>query len=690
MAGPANMEPAANGDEQVPVKEGLAYILVPKHAANSMDPKKAKDDPTQVQAVFYNPIQQFNRDLSVLAIKAFGEDLVASRRKLAEDSRKRKARGKAAKSRNKQQSRPDVGNGHVASDQDQTSKRKLDEASGASEEASAAKRPKPSDHKGQPSEHDGAESGKIPQPEGRQSLPSSWVPRFTILDALSATGLRALRYAKEIPFVSSITANDLLAKATRQITINAKHNAVDDKIRVVTGNALSHMYSFAGDTQAVSEHAGKYDVIDLDPYGTAAPFLDASLHALNDGGLLCVTCTDAGVWASNGYPEKAFALYGGTPLKGFHSHEAGLRLILHSIATSAARQGMAIEPLLSLSIDYYARTFVRVRRAPAEVKFLAGKTMLVYNCDAGCGAWTTQFIARNDPQTSRNGQRHYKHTFAQAPSATAFCEHCGFKTHLAGPMYGGPLHNPAFVRTILAMLPDADKETYQTKDRIEGMLTTALEEIVLLEPETDTASPATAPPDQPATPLAAAETSSANQPPQPSRIPQTDPATIERHPFFFTPSTLAKVLHCQAPSEAAVKGALLHAGYRVSRSHTKPGTIKTTAPWSFIWRLMREWIRQKAPIKDGAVKEGTAGWKILRLGEAESEKRDRERRAIERQDCEAKDVVFDEALGKKSNQRGKLVRYQVNPRENWGPMGRAKGGRPDDKNGKKEDSTNGV
>ena len=92
---------------------------------------------------------------------------------------------------------------------------------------------------------------------------------------------------------------------------------------------------------SISPAAGKYvhrfDVIDLDPYGTAAPFLDSAVQALQDGGLLCVTCTDAGVFASNGYPEKTYALYGGLPLKGAFSHEGGLRLILHAVATSAAQ-----------------------------------------------------------------------------------------------------------------------------------------------------------------------------------------------------------------------------------------------------------------------------------------------------------------------------------------------------------------
>jgi N2,N2-dimethylguanosine tRNA methyltransferase len=41
----------------------------------------------------------------------------------------------------------------------------------------------------------------------------------------------------------------------------------------------------------------QFDVIDLDPYGSAAPFMDAAVQSVKDGGLLCVTCTDMAVSA---------------------------------------------------------------------------------------------------------------------------------------------------------------------------------------------------------------------------------------------------------------------------------------------------------------------------------------------------------------------------------------------------------
>jgi tRNA (guanine26-N2/guanine27-N2)-dimethyltransferase len=35
----------------------------------------------------------------------------------------------------------------------------------------------------------------------------------------------------------------------------------------------------------------RFDVIDIDPFGSASKFLDSSVQAIADGGLLCVTCT---------------------------------------------------------------------------------------------------------------------------------------------------------------------------------------------------------------------------------------------------------------------------------------------------------------------------------------------------------------------------------------------------------------
>jgi tRNA (guanine26-N2/guanine27-N2)-dimethyltransferase len=656
------------GKEYTTIKEGLAHILVPHGVPTSTDPKLSKEE-TQKQQVFYNPIQQFNRDLSVLAIKTFGQDSISQKLKKHEQFRKKSERKKQRSQETRVVEEPanDANgtsgtSGTSGAEDAPTKKRKLAEGE-AEEGAVHAKKQKVTENS-EEQEVDGETAQNDSTGTNRER--KAWKPSFSILDALSATGLRALRYAQEIPFATAITSNDLSQSAVDSIKLNVKHNKLEDTITANTGNAIAYMYSFC-------DKKG-YDVIDLDPYGTAAPFIDSAIQAINDDGLLCVTCTDSAIFASHGYLEKTYSQYGGLPFKGEPCHEGGLRLILHAIASSAARYGMAIEPLLSLSIDYYIRVFVRVRKSPNDVKLLAGKTMLVYHCESGCGAWTTQFLARNKVTKNKNGDPMYKHGFAQGPSADQHCEHCGHKTHLSGPMYGGPLHNVGFIERVLAQLNEVDRETYPTMDRIEGMLHTALEEITF---GTKLENSSGAQKTQVLDPL----------------IPKSDPAEVDHHPFFFIPSSVAKVVHCSAPPLAALRGALRHAGFRVTMSHCKPGSIKTDASWRDIWHIMLEWVRQRAPLKN-ALKKESAGFAIMTKASATGYMKETTAEAAPAQvpadpvadaentaDVAAKDlpaylntkfeVTFDEKLGK-DHDRGKYVRYQLAPRENWGPMSRAK------------------
>ena len=729
-------------------KEGTVEILDLKREA---DPKSTKN---KSQSVFYNPIQQYNRDLSVLAIKAFEEDLAAIRR-----ARHERKIGHLAQSKQRGQKRKrPPGEGSKDAEELVATKSKGDESItpanhagngvGSTAEGSSTQHEAPlteADGNSQAGQkwpwevHDGAKAGgqtaKDHVPDGastekgveKAGYTHTAQPSFRILDALSATGLRALRYAREIPMATTITANDLSLSATASIKLNAEHNQLAEKINPTTSDAIEHMH------RAAARAAGgpmNYHVIDLDPYGTAAPFLDAAVRAVVDGGLLCVTCTDAGVFASMGYLEKTYSQYGGLPLKGPHAHEGGLRLILHAIATSAARYGLAIEPLLSLSIDFYARVFVRIHHSPVEVKFLASKTMVVYSCDAGCGAWSIQHLARAREKKAKNGDTFYNFSPALSPSANTHCEHCGFKTHQAGPMWGGPLHNPHFIQRILDMLPTLDKSIYGTIPRLQGMLSVALDE-TLEDPLPSSTAQSSTP----------SEASTRPTPP-------TNSATRTQHPFFFLPSALSRVLHCVSPSDAAIRGALIGLGYRTTRSHTKAGSIGTDAPWSVIWEVMREWVNQMSPIKEGVLKKGTAGWAIMHkrrgdanlmaakhelrqaldndavtdvaelkkeveaalyrlsktadpnkeLEDARSGKDGKEalqgsdaagtgnagaERNAEAADCDGDDgprdvypsklkVVFDEKLGREP-QRTRMVRYQPNPRPDWGPMNKARG-----------------
>jgi tRNA (guanine26-N2/guanine27-N2)-dimethyltransferase len=702
-AGPKEHTPTIvelNDKKYEPVKEGLAYILKP---VNTDDPAKPAPKPRgsgmeQQESVFYNPIQQFNRDLSVLAIKVFSEHFVTVAREQAAIHRSRRSRKKNEKKRKREES--DGGNeGEVP---------KKHEAEGQAKDADVAAV--------LPESNTGTGNTNTDNQTNGEAKPIS----FKILDALSATGLRALRYAKEIPAATRIVSNDLSASAIEAIKVNIDYNEVGSVVRPNVGDARAYMYSLQGGEKNIpnDEKIGRFDVIDLDPYGTAAPFLDAAIQGLSNGGLLCVTCTDAGVFASTGYLEKAFSLYGGVSVRLPHGHEVGLRLILNAIATIAGKYGLSVEPLLSLSIDYYARVFVRIHKSPAEVKFLSGNTMVVYNCDAGCGAWTTQYLSNTRLRPNKNGGTFYYYSLAQAPTASPTCEHCGFRTHLGGPMWGGPLHNHHFVHKILKLLPELDPETYQTLGRIEGMLTTALEEDLDLSdpPKSSETVPE--------------EAGAANQQQDPSSsplIPRLPPQLQEKYPFFVRLSSLCKVLHAETIPMNAFRGALHGLGYRTTRSHTKANSVRTDAPWSVIWEIMREWVRQKCPIKEGTLKPGTAGAGLMKKDRSKYEvtnalsalrkeinealesgtdvsdltmkveaalyrkgsaglttappattsQNHKDGKEEEKPHPSTLNIVFDESLGREfsttaSSSSRKVARYPMNP-DNWGPMSRAFG-----------------
>lgn len=728
---PVFQEPVEiNGKKYRPVREGLASILAPYQQTLPGVEKgqKSHNNDQGSQAVFYNPIQQFNRDLTVLAILTYGEGALAAKAELyAKKGRSRKARRKGKKGGTAVQGEDNA---------TESRKRKLSETD-HDDGVDATKKARieadvDEENDLEITQLDGGGDGRNGLTDDPSSAGSKRLP-FSILDALSATGLRALRYAKEIPFATNVIANDVSREAVEAIELNIDHNDVKDKVHSNVGDACAYMYSKLGNehSQPSGRNVHRFDVVDLDPYGTAASFIDAALRCLIDGGMLCVTCTDAGVFASSGYLEKTFALYGGLPAKGAYSHETGLRLIISSIAQTAARYGLAVEPLLSLSIDFYARMFIRVHKRPNEVKLLAGTTMITYNCDSGCGAWTTQLLARNIEKTDKAGNPLFKHSFAQAPTVMPHCEHCGFKMHLGGPMWAGPLHNPHFVRRMLDKVPELDRSVYGTVDRLKGMLTLALEEDFTLTTSgfitTSPSPPNGASPTISTEPLnnAGAASQNGHRPATSTAlIPRNPPSAIDPAPFLVIPNYIAKVLHAQTPSEAQMWSAIRSTGYRVTRSHCKAGSFKTDAPWSVIWEIMREWARTKAPIKAGSVKKGSPGsrilgtdvaaaagdeggsWDVARVTrEVKGEVLSGAERAEGREDLRAVlraalyrlehvegddgntnggepmaargdgqkkiKISFDEKMEKP---RGpKLVRYQINPTDNWGPMNRAGG-----------------
>uniref|UniRef100_A0AAY4EZY0 tRNA (guanine(26)-N(2))-dimethyltransferase n=1 Tax=Denticeps clupeoides TaxID=299321 RepID=A0AAY4EZY0_9TELE len=308
------------------VREGRAAILFPN--ANE---------------VFYNPVQEFNRDLTCAVITEFARETLAQKgvRVVVPGERERVV---VCVSENKEST-----DGQVVKDE----------------------------------EEDGLASISVGE-QCQQGL--------RILEGLAASGLRSVRFALEVPGIRSITANDFSARAASLIARNANFNKVSHLLQASQRDASMLMYESRGRKE-------RYDVIDLDPYGSPSPFLDAAVQAVGDGGLLCITCTDMAVMAGNS-GETCYSKYGSVSIKAKFCHEMALRIILHSLDQRAAVYQRYIEPLLSVSVDFYIRVFIKVHTGQATVKNSASKQALVYNC-IGCGTFHLQRMGKRTNQGKR-------------------------------------------------------------------------------------------------------------------------------------------------------------------------------------------------------------------------------------------------------------------------------------------------
>ncbi|KAH9365125.1 hypothetical protein HPB48_014072 [Haemaphysalis longicornis] len=328
--------------------------------------------------------------------------------------------------------------------------------------------------------------------------------------------------------------------------VNIDHNHVGHIVFPNRGEAslLMHMHKI-----------DRFDVIDLDPYGSPAPFLDSAVQAVKDKGLLLVTCTDMAILCGNS-SETCRAKYGAVSLKAKCCHEMALRIVLQSIESHANRYGRYTIPLLALSVDFYVRVFVRVYTGPAIVKRSTSKLGMVYQC-SGCETFTLQPLGR----CAEKGNS-FKFTPALGPPVGLNCTHCGHKHHIGGPMWIDPLHNVDFVGRLIQRVSREPRAVRHL--------------------QTDAGHPAHAGRGVGGSPVLHAGQAGINC----SRL---------------------NAKHASVQLLRQRRSALLNAGHQVSLSHACKNSVKTDAPMEFIWDIIRTWKLQnpsKKPLEPGSPGEG--------------------------------------------------------------------------------------
>jgi tRNA (guanine26-N2/guanine27-N2)-dimethyltransferase len=198
---------------------------------------------------------------------------------------------------------------------------------------------------------------------------------ISICEPLTSSGIRGIRFAAEIQRVKKVVISDISERAVKLAKHNVRLNGLQDRVTVKHKDA-NCLLSCHG-----APHK-RFDVVDVDPFGSPVPYLDSAIRALRNNGLLAVTATDLAPLC--GVHSKACVRkYGGKPLRTEYCHELAVRLLAGCIATLAAKHDIGIRVVFSHSTDHYIRVYARIsygaKKADKSVKNL-GYVLHCFNC----------------------------------------------------------------------------------------------------------------------------------------------------------------------------------------------------------------------------------------------------------------------------------------------------------------------
>ncbi|MBI4257792.1 MAG: hypothetical protein HY619_02455, partial [Thaumarchaeota archaeon] len=258
-------------------------------------------------------------------------------------------------------------------------------------------------------------------------------------DPLASLGARGLRIAVEAPEVDQVYMNDLNPSALACAEEAASLNSVAEKCRFSNVEACVFLIQH-------SKKGFRFNLVDIDPFGSPAPFIDCGLRAVKDGGMLSVTATDSPVLCGL-HPTVALRRYGGVSLRTEYSHEIGARLLAAMVVKEAARLDLAAIPVFAHTKRLYTRVFFEVTHDVGRASEALRKLGYVNHC--------------------------YKcNTRIVSSSVLPGCS-CGSSLKSAGPVWVDNLCDPVLVKEAQNIVPLSEKK------EIKVLFDTALQEVDL-------------------------------------------------------------------------------------------------------------------------------------------------------------------------------------------------------------------
>lgn len=255
----------------------------------------------------------------------------------------------------------------------------------------------------------------------------------TYCDAMTASGVRGVRAAAEGYDVTCVDRDpDAVALARR----NLARNDLDGAVRERDANALLH--------------ESRFDVVDVDPFGSPIPFADPALA--NTRHLVAVTATDTAPLCGAHF-ASGVRRYSTVPHNTDYHPEMGLRVLLSTLVRTAARYDVAATPVCSHVTRHYARTYLALAEGARRADEAVASLGHLYGCE-DC--------------------LHRDHEHGLLARSHEACPVCGSeRVYVAGPVYLDRPHDPEFV----AAAREAVTDEFGTADAVRDTLATVAGEL---------------------------------------------------------------------------------------------------------------------------------------------------------------------------------------------------------------------
>ena len=260
---------------------------------------------------------------------------------------------------------------------------------------------------------------------------------IVVCEPLAGCAVRGLRFAREVKGVEKVVVNDLNSKAYKLTLKNIKLNGMDKTVEAYNEDANLLLSRYA-------KRGCRFDVIDVDPFGSPTPYLNSALRAIKNGGLLCLTATDTAVLCGVHF-KACFRHYGAKPLRTEYCHELAIRILYGFLASSAAKIDLAVQPFFCHSTNHYFRVYVKVFRGAKKADQTLNNLGYIFHC----------FKCLN------------RKVFAGFFPKPQKCEVCGGEMDFAGPLWVGKLWDK---ETVKKMLNLAETKNFNRKRLVKGIL----------------------------------------------------------------------------------------------------------------------------------------------------------------------------------------------------------------------------